>query len=68
MPTTTQTPVTQPVEIVAGVGQPKPPEWQMRTFASMTAAQELLDSLEAQGFAEREFVVLGKASFAVKWC
>ena len=72
MPTITydaNSPVTPktPVEITRGVSEPKAAEWNLVTVASITAAQEMLDSLEAQGFAEREFVVLGKSSFAVRW-
>jgi hypothetical protein len=42
-------------------------DWQMTTVADLTAAEELLDSLENHGFAERELMVLGNSSFAVRW-
>ncbi|MCE9564140.1 MAG: hypothetical protein K8U57_19015 [Planctomycetes bacterium] len=64
-PTTTSAPKT--VEITAGTGEPQAAEWHLVTVSSLSAAQEMLDSLEAQGFAEREFVVLGNSSFAVRW-
>ncbi|MBA4188895.1 MAG: hypothetical protein C0467_12935 [Planctomycetaceae bacterium] len=58
---------TEPVEITGGTALPKPPEWHVKTFVSLNAAQEMLDHLEAQGIAEREFVVVGNASFVVRW-
>jgi hypothetical protein len=42
-------------------------DWQLRTLASLGEAQDLLDCLEHHGVAERELVILGKASFAVRW-
>jgi hypothetical protein len=42
-------------------------DWQMATVADLAAAEDLLDSLENHGFAERELIVLGNASFAVRW-
>jgi hypothetical protein len=42
-------------------------EWHLTTVNDLTAAEELLDSLENQGFAERELVVLGNSCFAVRW-
>jgi hypothetical protein len=63
----TTTPTADTVEITAGTSEPKPAEWHLVTVSSLTAAQEILDSLEAQGVAEREFVVLGNSSFAVRW-
>jgi hypothetical protein len=42
-------------------------DWHLRTVAGLRDAEELLDCLEAQGFKERELVMLGKASFAVRW-
>ena len=38
-----------------------------RTVAGLRDAEELLDCLEAQGYKARELVILGKASFAVRW-
>ena len=42
-------------------------EWQLATVDDLTAAEELLDCLENQGYAERELVVLGNSAFAVRW-
>ena len=48
----------------AAVGRP---EWQVTTVTSLRDAEDLLDSLEAHGFGERELVVLGNDAFAVRW-
>jgi len=42
-------------------------EWQLRTVSSLSDAESLLDCLERQGINERELVILGRASFAVRW-
>lgn len=42
-------------------------DWHLRTVAGLRDAEELLDCLEAQGYKDRELVILGKASFAVRW-
>ncbi len=42
-------------------------EWQLTTVSALCDAEELLDMLENQGYAERELVVLGNSSFAVRW-
>jgi hypothetical protein len=42
-------------------------DWQLTTVAALHDAEELLDVLENQGFAERELVVLGNSTFAVRW-
>jgi hypothetical protein len=42
-------------------------EWSLRTVSALRDAEELLDCLEAQGYKERELVILGKSSFAVRW-
>jgi hypothetical protein len=55
------------VEITGGAAIPKPPPWNERVVASLSDAQDLLDALEARGVAEREFEVLGKAGFVVRW-
>lgn len=47
--------------------RPTGTEWQLATVTDLTAAEELLDCLENQGFAERELVVLGDQCFAVRW-
>jgi hypothetical protein len=42
-------------------------DWQLRTLGSLSEAEILLDCLEARGVAERELVILGQSSFAVRW-
>jgi hypothetical protein len=42
-------------------------EWQMAVVDDLSAAEDLLDCLEARGFEHRELVVLGNSSFAVRW-
>jgi hypothetical protein len=42
-------------------------KWTLTTVDDLTAAEELLDTLENAGFRERELLVLGNASFAVRW-
>lgn len=42
-------------------------DWQLTTVSALSDAEELLDMLECQGFAERELVVLGNSCFAVRW-
>ena len=44
-----------------------PTEWQLATVEGLTEAEDMLDSLEAHGYADRELVVLGNSSFAVRW-
>jgi hypothetical protein len=49
---------------------PAPPagaEWQLHTVKSLADAEAFLDCLERQGVQERELVILGEASFAVRW-
>ncbi len=42
-------------------------DWQLTTVGALSDAEDLLDALENQGFAERELVVLGNSCFAVRW-
>lgn len=42
-------------------------DWQLATVTDLSDAEDLLDTLENQGYAERELVVLGNACFAVRW-
>ncbi len=42
-------------------------DWQLTTVDNLTAAEDLLDCLEAHGYAERELVVMGNSTFAVRW-
>jgi len=46
---------------------PSQTEWQLVTLSALCEAQDLLDALENQGVAERELIVLGNSSFAVRW-
>ncbi len=48
--------------------EPTPPaEWQVATVSTLSEAEDLLDLLEARGFADREFFVMGNSTFAVRW-
>jgi len=51
----------------ASKSRPVHTDWQLTTVDDLTNAEDLLDCLEAQGFAERELVVLGNSCFAVRW-
>jgi hypothetical protein len=42
-------------------------DWQLTAVDNLTHAEELLDSLENQGYEDRELVVMGNSSFAVRW-
>jgi hypothetical protein len=42
-------------------------EWQLTTVSDLSDAEELLDVLENQGIVERELVILGNSTFAVRW-
>lgn len=42
-------------------------EWHLTTVSALCDAEDLLDTLENQGVAEREMVVLGNSCFAVRW-
>lgn len=42
-------------------------DWQLTTVSALSDAEDLLDYLEARGYAERELVVLGNSTFAVRW-
>ncbi|MFM8271409.1 MAG: hypothetical protein ACKODX_03660 [Gemmata sp.] len=42
-------------------------DWHLTTVSALSDAEELLDLLEYQGYAERELVVLGNSCFAVRW-
>lgn len=41
--------------------------WQVTTVEDLDAVQELLDWLEAAGYAERELVIVGYSTFVVRW-
>ncbi len=42
-------------------------DWHLTTVSALCDAEDLLDSLEMQGYEERELVVLGNSCFAVRW-
>ena len=42
-------------------------DWSLTTVSDLTDAEDLLDSLESHGVEERELIVLGNSSFAVRW-
>ena len=42
-------------------------DWQLMTVSALSDAEDLLDVLENQGYAERELIVLGNSTFAVRW-
>lgn len=46
---------------------PASADWQVATLTNLSQVEDLLDSLEANGFAEREVLALGNSSFAVRW-
>jgi hypothetical protein len=57
-------------DTVTGSQKTAPPsrtEWNVATVSALCDAEDLLDSLERRGFAERELIVLGNANFAVRW-
>src|SRR5262245_61375348 len=44
-----------------------PNEWQSATVSDLAEAEELLDWAEAQGYEERELILLADATFLVRW-
>lgn len=44
-----------------------PNAWQSATVFDLSAAEELLDRAEEDGYAERELLVLGEETFLVRW-
>jgi hypothetical protein len=46
---------------------PRRTDWQLTTVNTLSDAEELLDSLESHGYADRELVVMGNSCFAVRW-
>lgn len=47
--------------------KPTGTEWKMATLNNLAQVEDLLDSLEAAGIAEREVHTLGNNLFAVRW-
>jgi hypothetical protein len=52
-----------------GGERPAPPTggWQTVVVEGLSAAEDLLDALEAAGCEEQELLVLGDSAFAVRW-
>ncbi len=46
---------------------PAGPTWTVRTVATLRQVEDLLDSLEAHGVAEKEVIALQDNLFAVRW-
>src|SRR5438552_13014876 len=46
---------------------PDPNVWQSVTVSDLSAAEKLLDWAEAEGYQERELVVLDNSTFLVRW-
>jgi hypothetical protein len=42
-------------------------QWQLTTVDDLSRAEDVLDSLEACGFADRELIVLGNSCFAIRY-
>jgi hypothetical protein len=42
-------------------------EWNLTAVTALCDAEEMLDYLEMKGYPERELLVLGDSSFAVRW-
>ncbi len=42
-------------------------DWNLATVTELHEAEDMLDYLEAQGFEERELMILGNSCFAVRW-
>ena len=46
---------------------PAPNVWRFVVLSDLAAAEELLDWAEAEGYQERELIVLGESTFLVRW-
>jgi hypothetical protein len=44
-----------------------PTAWQSAVVSDLSAAEELLDRAEQEGYRERELVVVGNSTFLVRW-
>jgi hypothetical protein len=58
---------TDTLPTVQSTSQPTRVEWHLTTVSTLREAEDMLDSLEAQGITERELVILGNSCFAVRW-
>jgi hypothetical protein len=53
--------------VATGGRTAKATDWQLTTVDDLSAAEDLLDCLEAHGYEERELVVTGNSTFAIRW-
>ncbi|MBN9121412.1 MAG: hypothetical protein J0I06_20050 [Planctomycetes bacterium] len=44
-----------------------PNVWRVAIVSDLSAAEELLDAVEGEGYQERELIVLGDSTFLVRW-
>jgi hypothetical protein len=51
----------------SGTALPVVSEWHVIQVDTLRDAEDVLDSLEAQGVEHRELIILGNATFAVRW-
>ena len=51
----------------AASAPPDPRVWRAAAVSSLSAAEELLDRAEADGYDERELAMLGASAFVVRW-
>jgi hypothetical protein len=42
-------------------------EWNLTTVSALNEAEDLLDYLESQNYSQRELIIMGNSSFAVRW-
>jgi hypothetical protein len=58
---------TLPLSASVEVTPPPAAGWQFATVASLSEVEDLLDSLESHGVAEREVVTVQNNRFTVRW-
>ncbi|HSQ54460.1 MAG TPA: hypothetical protein VLM40_01845 [Gemmata sp.] len=66
-----QLPLSDPsVETLVGTSGPPNPlagDWHVATVETLRDAEDFLDALEAQGVEQRELLILGNSTFAIRW-
>jgi hypothetical protein len=60
-------PATETMVEHNGNGRSVQTDWNLATVSALCDAEDMLDSLENQGYSERELMVLGNSCFAVRW-
>ncbi|HVL11081.1 MAG TPA: hypothetical protein VM529_00855 [Gemmata sp.] len=60
-------PAAETLDGHSGPPQPALTDWNVATVETLGDAEDLLDALEAQGVEQRELVILGNATFAIRW-